>query len=100
MPPKTLKDRALFTARARQLEVHREFFASLLVSEPEASDHEIAIGKDVFDAGYNSAAQRAVNFAPTVVRDWAAAREQAWSDYQPPERLCGGGSTNTLGDAI
>lgn len=65
----------------------------------ERSDLDIAIGKHAFDAGYNSAAQRAVNFAPTVVRDWAAAREQAWSDYTPPEHLCGGGS-NGLGDAI
>ena len=60
-----------------------------VVMRGEDSEVAIAIGKEAFDAGYNSAAQRAVDFAPTVVRDWAAHREAAWSEYKPSEDLCG-----------
>ena len=62
------------------------------VEDVHAVDINIAIGEHAFRTGYDLAAQRAVDFAPTIVRDWAAHREAAWSDYTPPEELCGGGS--------
>jgi hypothetical protein len=52
-----------------------------------SGDAALAIAEHAFKAGYDLAAQRAVDYAPTVVRDWTAHREAAWSDYDPPEDI-------------
>lgn len=60
-----------------------------VVQRGEDSDVAIAIGQDAFNAGYDSAANRAVAFHPTKITDWAAHKDAAWGDYTPPEDLCG-----------
>lgn len=60
-----------------------------VVQRGEDSDVAIAIGEHAFKAGYDSAANRAVAFHPTKVTEWTAHKEGAWSDYTPPEDLCG-----------
>lgn len=60
-----------------------------VVSVGEDSDVAIAIGQHAFNAGYKSAADRAVAFHPTKVTDYAAHMDAAWSDYTPPDELCG-----------
>lgn len=60
-----------------------------VVRRGEDSDVAIAIGQHAFNAGYKSAADRAIAFHPTKVTDYAAHMDAAWSDYTPPDELCG-----------
>ena len=60
-----------------------------VVQRGEDSDVAIAIGQHAFNAGYKSAADRAIAFHPTKVTEYAAHMDAAWSDYTPPVELCG-----------
>lgn len=52
-------------------------------------DAAIAIGEHAFRAGYKSAANRARAFHPKRIEDDTAHMESAWSEYTPPEEVCG-----------
>lgn len=51
-------------------------------------DREIAIGEHAFGAGWDAAV--AWCYGRINVGDGAAAKQAAWSAYDPPEELCGG----------
>lgn len=65
------------------------------MAEDNQSDHEIAIGRDAFCAGWYARADT-IGGDSVTQSEAESLLEEAWSAYTPPEKLCGGGTVGDL----